>query len=148
MRVNIALTIALLWSSVAFGQTKKMIEVKSNNSVEETVAKLKTVIEAKGLNLFAVIDHAAAAEKAGLELAPTTLIIFGNPKVGTLLMQADQRMGIELPLKFLITQTADGTIISYKDPESYLETYSLAERTEVIGNVKKAMAGLSAAAAE
>ena len=137
----------LIWPSLAFGQAGKMIEVKSKYSVSETVAKLKAVIEAKGLNLFAVIDHAAAAEKAGLELRPTTLVIFGNPKVGTLLMQSDQKMGLELPLKFLIYESENGeTIVSYEDPEAYLVGYDLAERTEVIGNIKKALAGLSVAA--
>lgn len=150
MRVMIRWTIALLliWPLVASGQTNTMIEVKSKYSVAEAVSRLKTAIETKGLNLFAVIDHAAAAEKAGLDLEPTTLIIFGNPKVGTLLMQADQRMGIELPLKFLVTGGELGTVISYKNPDNYLENYQLDERAEVIGNIKKALAGLAAAATE
>lgn len=139
----------LIWPSLAFGQADKMIEVESKYSVSETVTKLKAVIEAKGLNLFAVIDHGAAAEKTGLELRPTTLVIFGNPKVGTLLMQADQRMGIELPMKFLVHETGVGeTIISYNDPEAYLTSYNLAERAEVIAKIKKVLAGLSLAATE
>ncbi|MCE7992822.1 MAG: DUF302 domain-containing protein [Roseivirga sp.] len=125
-----------------------MIAVKSKYTVAETVIRLKALIEEKGLNLFAVIDHAAAADKVGLSLEPTTLVIFGNPKVGSLLMQADQKMGIELPLKFLITETTSGIYVNYKDPQIYLEDYALAERSEVIGNIRKALAGLANAATD
>ena len=151
MRVTklLIITYLFIWPLWAVGQGNTMIEVKSKHSVRETVTKLKETIESKGLNLFAVIDHAAAADKSGLDLRPTTLVIFGNPKVGTLLMQADQKMGIELPLKFLIRETeAGGTVISYKDPETYLRDYDLAERAEVIANVRKALAGLSSAASQ
>ena len=142
------IALVLIWPLTAFGQTSTMIEIESKYSVTETVAKLQKAIESKGLNLFAVIDHTNAAEKAGLELESTILIIFGNPKVGTLLMQADQRMGIELPLKFLVTGRESGTVISYKNPESYLENYQLTERVEVIRNITKVLAGLAATASE
>lgn len=135
-----------IWPALAFGQADRMISVKSKYTAEETVTILKSVIEEKGLNIFAVIDHAAAADKAGLGLKPTTLVIFGNPKVGTLLMQANQKMGLELPLKFLVTESESGTYIHYKDPQSYLEDYELTDRIEVIGNIDKALAGLAKAA--
>lgn len=149
MRKQWLLLYLLCFSLYTFGQTKDMLSVKSNYPVKTTVARLEAAIQEKGLSLFAVIDHAAAAEKAGLSLRPTTLVIFGNPKVGTLLMQSDQRMGIELPLKFLVTENEDGTVsINYNNPEGFAADYSLADKAEVIANVKKALAGLAAAAAE
>lgn len=133
---------------MSFGQKNNMIEIKSNHSFAETVSRLESIIKNKGLNVFATIDHTKGAEKAGLELKPTTLIIFGNPKVGTLLMQADQSMGIELPLKYLIIENEKNEVlIRYKNPEDFSDQYTLEDRAEIIGNVKKALAGISNAAA-
>ncbi len=84
---------------------------------EETLARLKRTIAARGLTLFAEIDHAKGAEEAGLTLPPTTLLIFGAAKTGTPLMQADRTMGIDLPLKALVWQDGAGkTWISAIDP--------------------------------
>jgi uncharacterized protein (DUF302 family) len=91
--------------------------IKSNSGPEETMARLKAAVIAKGMAVFAHIDHAAAAAKVNLKLRPTDLLIFGSPKGGTLVMQVVQTTAIDLPLKALVWQDEAGiTWISYNDP--------------------------------
>lgn len=86
-------------------------------SVEETETRFKKILEAKGLNLFATVDHAQNASGAGLELRPTRVVIFGNPKVGTPLMQCQQTIAIDLPQKVLIWEDEQGEVqLAYNDP--------------------------------
>ena len=95
--------------------------IASRHSVEDTVAKLESILQAKGIKLFAVIDHSGEAKKAGLDLRPTKVLIFGNPLAGTELMVAAPSVAIDLPLKILISEDASGTVwISYNDP-AYLQ---------------------------
>jgi uncharacterized protein (DUF302 family) len=94
-----------------------LITVRSNYSSKETMKRLETEVKAKGLTVFARIDHAAGAAEVGLSLRPTELLIFGNAKGGTPLMQSVQTIGIDLPLKILIWQDEAGdTWLSYNDP--------------------------------
>jgi uncharacterized protein (DUF302 family) len=94
---------------------------KSNHSVDETLEKLKSMLQAKGVAIFAIVDHSGEAEKVGLKMPPTKLIIFGSPKAGTPLMLAAPSVAIDLPLKILISQDADGNVwISYNSP-AYLQ---------------------------
>jgi len=124
------------------------VSVESKASVAETVAALQGAIEAKGLTLFAVVDHAANAKKAGLELRPTTVVIFGNPKIGTKLMAAGQTVGLNLPMKMLVYETADGkTHVVYEDPRSLAERHGLQGIDPVLDKVSGALAGLAKAAA-
>jgi len=84
--------------------------------VDETVAKLKQMLQAKGIALFAVVDHSGEAERAGLKMKPTKLLIFGNPKAGTPVMQAAPASALDLPLKILVAEDAGGkTWLSYND---------------------------------
>jgi uncharacterized protein (DUF302 family) len=93
----------------------------SNLSVDETVERLKGILQAKGVKLFAVIDHSGEAEKAGLKMPPTKLLIFGNPKSGTPLMLASPSSAIDLPLKILVWDDGKGKVqISYNST-AYLE---------------------------
>jgi len=95
-----------------------MVDVKSAHSVAATADRLESVLGSKGMTVFARIDHAAGAQKAGKELLPTELLIFGNPKVGTPLMLCSRSIAIDLPQKALIWQDASGdTWISYNDPQ-------------------------------
>ena len=87
-----------------------LISQKSNNSVDVTLDRLESIVTEKGLTVFARIDHSAGARKAGLELRPTQLLIFGNPKVGTLLMQSNQTAGIDLPMKALAWEDETGQV--------------------------------------
>jgi uncharacterized protein (DUF302 family) len=94
-----------------------IISKPSNHSVDETADKLKGILQAKGVMLFALVDHSGEAEKAGLKMPPTKLLIFGNPKAGTPLMLASPSAAIDLPLKILIAEGADGKVsVSYDDP--------------------------------
>ena len=95
-----------------------IIDVASNNPVDTTVEKLKTMLAAKGVTLFALIDHSGEAEKAGLSMRPTKLLIFGSPKAGTPLMLSAPSIAIDLPLKILVWEDAQGqTRISYNSPD-------------------------------
>ena len=93
-----------------------LITVASHHSVKETMDRLEASLMGRGVTIFARIDHAAGATEAGMELRPTELIVFGNPKAGTPLMQAKQTIGLDLPLRMLGWQDADGrTWLTYND---------------------------------
>jgi uncharacterized protein (DUF302 family) len=94
-----------------------LITIQSSHDPDETMTKFESALTAKGMSVFAKVDHAAGAASVGMELRPTLLIMFGNPKGGTPLMQVAQTSGIDLPLKALIWQDASGaTWLSYNDP--------------------------------
>jgi uncharacterized protein (DUF302 family) len=94
-----------------------LVTVKSAHGVKDTVDRLAADVTAKGMTVFARIDHAQGASALGLELRPTELLIFGNAKGGTPLMQSRQAIGIDLPLKALAFEDADGTVwLCYNDP--------------------------------
>jgi uncharacterized protein (DUF302 family) len=94
-----------------------LVTLKSAHDMATTLARLTAALDAKGISVFARIDHAAGAQGAGLALRPTTLMIFGNPAAGTPLMQAAQTAGIDLPLKALVWQDADGAVrLTYNEP--------------------------------
>src|SRR5580700_8495841 len=98
-----------------------IIDIPSSHSVEQTVEKLKGILQAKGVTIFAVVDHSGEAEKVGLKMPPTKVVMFGNPKAGTPLMLAAPSIAIDLPLKILIWEDAQGKAwVSYNSPE-YLQ---------------------------
>jgi uncharacterized protein (DUF302 family) len=119
-----------------------LITLPSMHDVGTTLDRLTTVLEAKGVTIFARVDHAAGASGAGLPLRPTTLVIFGNPAAGTPLMQAVQTAGLDLPLKALVWQSVDGTThFTYSDPAW------IAARHGITTEAQQAVSTLSAAAA-
>jgi uncharacterized protein (DUF302 family) len=88
------------------------------HSVDQTVERFKRILQAKGITVFAEVDHSGEASKAGMEMPPTKLLIFGNPAAGTPLMLAEPTAAIDLPLKILVAEDADGRVhISWNDPE-------------------------------
>jgi len=94
------------------------VSVPSSHSVDETAKKLKGILQAKGVALFAFIDHSGEAEKVGMKMRPTKLLIFGSPRAGTPLMLAAPSSAIDLPLKILIWQDEAGKVwLSYNDPD-------------------------------
>jgi len=98
-----------------------IIDTLSNHSVDETVEKLKGILQAKGIALFALVDHSGEAQKVGMKMPPTKLLIFGNPKGGTPLMLAAPTVAIDLPLKILVREDAQGKVwVSYNSP-AYLQ---------------------------
>lgn len=100
-------------------ETNNGIDSKpSNHSVDETVDKLRGMLQAKGVTLFALIDHSGEAEKVGMKMRPTKLLIFGSPKAGTPLMLAAPSSAIDLPLKILVWEDGQGKVwLSYNSPE-------------------------------
>jgi len=122
-----------------------LISLRSNYAPKETMNRLETEIKANGLSVFARIDHAAGAAQVGLSLPPTELVIFGNAKGGTPLMQAVQTIGIDLPLKALVWQDASGTTwLSYNDPNWLAKRHGL--RREGDATVRAMAAALDAMA--
>src|ERR1700730_756484 len=104
------------------------------HSVERTVEALSNILKSKGVALFALIDHSGEAEKVGLRMRPTKLLIFGNPKAGTPLMLASPSSAIDLPLKILIWEDAQGKIwLSYNSPEYLRERHGLPQ--ELMQNI-------------
>jgi uncharacterized protein (DUF302 family) len=95
-----------------------LIQVASHYSVEETVGRLEATFVEKGMQIFALIDHSGEAEKVGLKMRPTKVVIFGSPKGGTPLMVAAPSLAIDLPLKALVAEDPDGKVsVTYNDPE-------------------------------
>jgi uncharacterized protein (DUF302 family) len=115
--------------------------IASSHAVKDTIDRLEADVKAKGMTVFARVDHAKGARDAGLELRPTELLIFGNARAGTPLMQAQQTIGIDLPLKALAWQDGAGKVwLSCNDPEW------IAARHGIASGVTKAMAAALAAA--
>ena len=120
-----------------------LVTIQSSLGPAETMDRLVTEVRAKGLTVFARVDHAAGAKEAGLPLPPTEVLMFGNAKAGTPLMQSNQTIGIDLPIKVLVWQDASGsTWISYNDPAWLAARHGLGHDVEV---PVKAMTGLLSA---
>ena len=103
-----------------------IINKPSNHSVDQTVEKLKGILQAKGVTLFALVDHSGEAEKAGMKMRPTKLLIFGSPKAGTPVMLAAPSIAIDLPLKILIWEDGQGKVwVSYNNPAYLQERHSV-----------------------
>jgi uncharacterized protein (DUF302 family) len=111
-----------------------IINKPSNHSVNETVEKLKGILQAKGITLFTLVDHSGEAEKAGLKMRPTKLLIFGNPKAGTPMMLAAPSSAIDLPLKILVWEDDQGKVwISYNSQQYLQERHGLPQ--ELMANL-------------
>jgi uncharacterized protein (DUF302 family) len=111
-----------------------LVNLPSHRSVDQTVEKLKGILQAKGVTLFALIDHSGEAEKAGLKMPPTKLVIFGNPKGGTPLMIAAPSIAIDLPLKILIWEDTQGKVwVTYNTPTYLQERHGLPP--ELLANI-------------
>jgi uncharacterized protein (DUF302 family) len=105
-----------------------IVKIPSHHSVDETVDKLKAILKSKGVTLFALVDHSGEAEKVGMKMPSTKLLIFGNPKGGTPLMLAAPSAALDLPLKILIAEDSEGKVwISYNSPEYLRERHGLPE---------------------
>jgi uncharacterized protein (DUF302 family) len=105
---------------------KGITTITSHHSVDETVDRLKEILRAKDVTLFALIDHSGEAAKAGMKMPPTKVLIFGNPKAGTPLMLAAPSVALDLPLKILVGEDAQGKVsLSYNSPQYLKERYGL-----------------------
>ncbi len=105
---------------------KGIIRLPSRHSVDQTVEKLQAILAAKGVTLFALVDHSGEAEKVGMKMPSTKLLIFGSPKAGTPLMLAAPSIAIDLPLKILVSEDNQGKVwVSYNSPQYLQERHGL-----------------------
>jgi uncharacterized protein (DUF302 family) len=111
-----------------------IVNKPSKHSVEQTVEALSNILKSNGVAVFALIDHSGEAEKVGLKMRPTKLLIFGNPKAGTPLMLASPSVAVDLPLKLLVWEDAQGKVwVSYNSPEYLRERHGLPQ--ELMQNI-------------
>jgi len=122
-----------------------LVTLQSSHDFATTLERLTAALEAKGVRVFARIDHAAGAASVGLALRPTTLVVFGNPAAGTPLMQAAQTVGIDLPLKALVWQDEGGkTWLAYNDPKWLAKRHEALVGTEhTLGAMAEALAAVA-----
>ena len=124
-----------------------IIKIKSTHSVTETINKLEAVLNKKGMTIFKRVNHTAGAEKAGLQLRPTELLIFGNPKVGTPLMLCSQTAALDLPQKALAYEDEDGKVwLVYNDPAYMAKRHDTEDCEKAVQKVSNALAKFSSIA--
>ncbi len=138
--------LSALLSANAFA-ANGIINVKSAHDVQATADKLEAVLKSKGMNVFGRVNHAKGAMGAGMELLPTELVIFGNPKVGTPLMKCMRTVAIDLPQKALVWEDDSGQVwLSYNDPAYLAERHKIEGCDEVLKKVSGALGNFAAAA--
>jgi len=143
----LVVVLTILAMPLAYAADNGLITLKSPYSVDQTLDRFEQALKAKGMTVFTRIDHAKGAAGVDLKLRPTTVLIFGNPKIGTLLMQSQQTAGIDLPLKLLAWQDADGQVwIAYNDPGYIAARHDIKDRDPVIAKMRKAMGNFTAQA--
>jgi uncharacterized protein (DUF302 family) len=126
-----------------------LTSLQSSFGPRETVDRLQAEIRSKGLEIFAKIDHAAGAAEVGLPLRPTSLIIFGNARGGTPLMQSAQTVGIDLPLKILVWQDAkNNTWLSYNEPSWIAQRHGIANAERVVSSMDAALRAMARTATD
>jgi uncharacterized protein (DUF302 family) len=145
-RTILAVMLTLFLAGTAAAQGG-LVSVKSSHDVVTTANRLESALKAKGITIFARIDHAANAERIGLTLAPTLLIIFGNPALGTPLMQRSRSIGIDLPQKALIWQDRAGQVwFTYNAPDYLARRHGITEMNDVIQTMQQALSNFAMAA--
>lgn len=144
--------VLLSFSILSYASEEKvenLISVESQHSAKETADKLASIIEKKGLTLFARIDHQKNAASVKLALRPTEVIIFGNPVVGTPLMQCNQLFAIDLPQRILIWEDVDKKVwLTYNNPEALKQRHQLEGCDKTISKVSTVLSALTSAAAK
>jgi uncharacterized protein (DUF302 family) len=124
-----------------------MTTKRSASDYAETTSALVDAIRRRGLTVFDRIDHAAAAREVGMELADEEVVLFGNPRSGTPLMQADPRIGIELPLRMLVWRDGEHVLLGYRDPRELSETYEVGAAQSTLEQMATLLDGLASEAA-
>jgi len=140
----VVLLVSLVGTSYA---AQGLIEKTSAYPVDETVRRVEGLLERKGIHIFAVVDHKKNAQGAGLELNDEVLIVFGNPRLGTPLMQSNPTVGIDLPMKILVWRDAAGQVrVAYNDPAYLVRRHGIADRGEVVAKMSAALRRITDAA--
>jgi uncharacterized protein (DUF302 family) len=149
MRKTILTFGLLLLGLNAWASPEGLVSKPSRNSVPETMDRLVTVVQSKGMTVFARIDHAAEAEKIGLKMRPTQLLIFGNPKGGTPLMVAAPTVAIDLPFKALVWEDAGGKVwLAYNSPAYLKERHGIRGKDDAIKALETALDAMTNKALE
>jgi uncharacterized protein (DUF302 family) len=145
-----ALVITILLSTQAYADNSNgMIRIKSNHDVSTTLDNLESVLKTSGMTIFKRVNHTAGAEKAGLQLRPTELLIFGNPKVGTPLMLCSQTAALDLPQKALAYEDENGDVwLAYNDPVYMAKRHGIQGCEKPLQKVTNALAKFTRAATE
>ena len=124
-----------------------LVSKKSGVGVEETLDRLEAVLEKKGITIFSRVSHTAGAADAGIELRPTELLIFGNPKLGSHFFTSRQTAGIDLPMKALAWEDADGQVwLTYNDPQYIADRHGISDREEIVRKMSNALDKMTNAA--
>ncbi|MEE9595217.1 MAG: DUF302 domain-containing protein [Acidiferrobacterales bacterium] len=147
------LTLAVLIAGLVVispaGYASGLVLTRSSHSVGETLDRLETVLRNKGLRIFARIDHGAGAKDVGVDLRPTQLLLFGNPKLGSQLFTSNQLAGIDLPMKALVWEDAQGQVwLAYNDPGYIAARHDIEDRPGVISKMSSAMKKLTSKATQ
>lgn len=141
------LTFALAWQP-ALANGNDLIIKQSSFGVAETLDRLEALFAERGIGVAARVDHAASARRVDLELRPNQVLIFGNPKLGTPLMQSNPAIGIDLPLRVLAWEDADGKVwVAYTDPATLRSRHEITDRDANFAQMAKVLDGLTTAAA-
>ncbi|MDN2660400.1 DUF302 domain-containing protein [Neptunomonas sp. CHC150] len=144
---SLLLGVALAVFSLSASAEDSLVKYESIYSVKETADRFENIAKSKGLTVFTRINHQQNAANVGLELRPTEVIIFGNPKVGTPLMQCSQDVAIDLPQKVMITEDSNNKVwLSYNNPNYLVQRHSIEGCDEVIKKVSGVLGALSTAA--
>lgn len=145
--VPILIAALLAFTPLAKADDDDMVVKASPHSVSQTLDRLQGVLESKGITIFLRVDHAANAEKAGLTMKPTQLLIFGNPKLGTPLMVANPKIAIELPMKALAWEDDAGKVwLGYIKPDELDERFDVEGQDEIIKKMSGALDAMTDAA--
>ena len=139
--------VAILFFVSSAAADTGLVNLKSSHSVKKTADRLESKLSEKGMTVFIRINHAEGASKVGKKLRPTELIIFGNPKVGTPLMQCSQTVAIDLPQKALIWEDEAGQVwLTYNDPKYLATRHNISECNEVLKKIDNALRNFASAA--
>ncbi len=121
-----------------------LVKIQSKFGVKETLDRLTITLGERGIKVAARVDHAAGAKAAGMELAPAEVLMFGNPKLGTPLMQSNPEIGIELPMKVIVWQDKAGKVwLGYTPPDTLKTRYGITDQDEAFTTMRSALEGLS-----
>ena len=143
-RCLLLLAVLILSPSLAAGADDRFVVKRSSHSVAVTMDRLSDALKQRNIAIIARVDHAAAAERVGEKLGPTQLLIFGNPKLGTPLMQSDRRIGIDLPMKALAWRDDGGQVwLAYVKAEALKSAYSIAGRDSAFTAMEQALDALT-----
>jgi uncharacterized protein (DUF302 family) len=144
IKLSAVIAAVIMIPSIAAAADDRVVAKKSPHSVPATLDRLTEVLTARGIAVAARIDHAAAAQKIGQSLKPTQLLVFGNPKLGTPLMQSNRRIGLDLPMKVLAWEDDGGQVwVAYVKPEALKSDHAVGGHDEIFREMAKALDGLT-----